>query len=552
MNTMLDLKLTKNLSAKPTLLEESDEGHFVSKDGFPFNAFDDRWMLKAGRKKGMVVYLDWLSKSQFTEDAKMDIRMSLGAMAEKLSFCTVNGVNYMLKSLNIPSFDVPTIQSYWVTYSNNIQRRLKSFSRYLYKYSPKHHLGLYSWLKDVPCEQTKSTVYDPLKGALSDVESRSFDFAMNQKMQDFIGNSKATVSTPASLTVFSTHIMARLLQVVVRRPANLVQLKWNDILPVGVDFDDSSLEYQCGFSDTKELHIRLWKVKQGNSFRAAVEKYPFLVSQSISKEILLYRQAYSYCLKERLRVLGINLNEKEFNDLLLNCPLTFTQYLFSTEFASKEQLLAALGVNSDAFHKDSSTLNTSILDLFSRLNIKSDRIPVKELVIGNNRIRHTVGTNASRSGKNIYQIARLLGNTPLAAKVYIDLSNEQRANIDDRFVANDYLIRAFSVDIETVKDEASLISDESGNESGQCKSTHRCAQCTETNRPICCYGCDNFKALLTADHRFILNKAEQCYNYRIQHEPPVFLERLGVQIRYIKATIEVCDKMLQKELSHDA
>ena len=551
MNTMLDLKLTKNLSAKPTLLEESDEGHFVSKDGFPFNAFDDRWMLKAGRKKGMVVYLDWLSKSQFTEDAKMDIRMSLGAMAEKLSFCTVNSVNYMLKSLNIPSFDVPTIQSYWVTYSNNIQRRLKSFSRYLYKYSPKHYLGLYSWLKDMPYEQRQSVVYDPLKGALSDVESRSFDFAMNQKMQDFINNS--SVVTPASLTVFSIHIMARLLQVVVRRPINLMQLKWNDILPVGVSFNDQSLVYQCSFSDAKELHIRLWRAKQGNAFRAAVEEHPFLVSQSISKEILLYRQAYSYCLKERFRVLGINLNETEFNELLLCCPLAFAGTLFSTEFISKKEILTALGTDSDAFHKDSAILNSTIYDFLSHLNLKSDRIPVKDLIIGNNRIRHTVGTNAARSGKNIYQIAKLLGNTLRAAQVYIDLSNEQRANIDDRFIANDFLVNAFSVDIETVKDEASLVSDESGNESGQCKSTHRCAQCTETNRPICCYGCDNFKALLTGDHRSVLKKAKQCYNYRIQHEPqPVFLERLGVQIRYIQATIEVCDKMLQKELSHDA
>ena len=86
-----------------------------------------------------------------------------------------------------------------------------------------------------------------------------------------------------------------------------------------------------------------------------------------------------------------------------------------------------------------------------------------------------------------------------------------------------------------------FLEDEFGNEAVQAKSKNYCLHCTEV-RPIGCYGCGNFQALITGDHREILELAKTKYELRVGiGEAPVTLKRLEIQICYIQETIKLCD-----------
>ena len=250
---------------------------------------------------------------------------------------------------------------------------------------------------------------------------------------------------------------------------------------------------------------------------------------------------------------NIDLNEREMDVLFLRCPVIAADHLFHSDFKDKTQLLASIDEFSPAYHKSAHQITELYKYISPPLDIKSERVQPKEVIILNNRIRHTVGTNAAREGKSAVYIAGLLGNSPKAVtQTYIDLSNEQRANIDDKFIATEFLIQSFNTSIRELKSEKEfVVSDEFNNELGQIKSHKKCSQCNDSRggKPIACYGCENFSALITADHQGILEKAETLYKSR-KHigELPEALTRLKMQIRFIRITANICKQLLNKKI----
>ena len=282
-------------------------------------------------------------------------------------------------------------------------------------------------------------------------------------------------------------------------------------------------------------------VKSGAPFRKHVEIKSLILNAKYSQEVLFYRTAYKDQLRRRINELNLSINEDELRVLFLRCPVFYYHELFKAKFKTKEQLFRALSVDGEGFHLSSSILANVVRLTQRRLGVDSDRI--SDIRVGNNRIRHTVGTNAAMLGYDAIHIAQLLGNSSDSAKIYIDLSDEQRANVDNKFVASIELKKMVNVSVQELqKDERFIISDEFGNSIGSPKISDSCVNCNEP-RPIGCYGCPNFIALVGGNHRAIRDRAQQLYDTRVsmgQHK--VSLAKLATQIKWIDMTIEVCEE----------
>ncbi len=530
------------------------DARFLSKDGFPFNAFEEYWQLTGLGGNGQGINTAWLLEMDYDEVTHIDIRITLASIAHELAYHTVYNSNSVLRQLRIKSFSISTIKRIWISEIKSKKMRLKSFIFRLYRHAPERYKAIYEWTQKSEIKKDKPNIYSPDKGALSDIETQSFDVALNYRIREFVETVSGSTKKHSDenckgdfLNSFGNIIAVRLLQVLVRRPANLAQLKWCDIIPVGATFNDVNIINEFHFSDENELQIRMWKAKQKNGFRQAVEREPQLINSLISREILTYRQEYQARLTSHLKSIGITLTDDELNELMARSPLFFNIKLFLTPFSGKSELFSALGRGSHAYHISSTTLNNGLMYAISKLRITSDRIAAGHVKISNNRIRHTVGTRGNRAGLSVTQIAKLIGNHPESTKIYLDMSNEQRACIDEKFVGNSFLIQAFSKSVTNLlTDPQFTIEDEFGHKVGQAKSIQACHCCTET-LPIGCYGCDNFQALVTGDHHAILKQAETKLQIRVNiGESPTSLKRLRTQINFIQATIEVCVKIIAK------
>lgn len=531
------------------------DAEFVSLDGFPFNAFDLFWKLNGFGKAGTHIKTAWMLEKAFTKQLHIDIRLALAELAQRQAADSACHLNHFLNKASITDFSLPTIKAFWRTATLAKKSTLKRFGNQLYKQNPKSYSETHQWLQSVSAGKIYRNIYHPQKGALSDIENQDFEIKLSHQINTAIrkGFGPAVVrpdrlDAVGHLVSFRNLMGLRLMQALVRRPSNLRQLKWSDIIPVGATFIDTSLIREFPSSDENELQVRMWKVKQGNRFRQACEREALLLTSQISKEILIFRKEYQHRLNLWLKSLGIILNEVEQQEIMCRCPVLFSDSLFKIKFRDKNQLFAAVGSNSHAFHLAPKTLIAGMDSVVMRLGINSDRVTSGTVKVTNNRIRHTAGTTLARAGASALLIAKTLGNTVQAARFYIDLSNEQRATIDNQFSGNKFLINAFSHNLKELLTQPEFaIEDEFGNQAGQIKSAQHCVRCSRS-RPLGCYGCDNFEALITGNHRAILTQAQIKHDLRESlGESDISLRELKKQIRYIQVTIELCDAAVAQE-----
>lgn len=549
--------MIKNLVVKPDYSEKLDkwkieygkDSEFVSKDGFPFNAFDDVWILNSIGKSGEKLDISWLCDNKFTDDLQCKVRIALATLSVNLAVGTVKQINKVIKDRLFTGFSLPELQSTCALVNAGRHTWLKTLLRKLHELYPQEFATQWEWFSTKNTTAKKGNIYDIEKGALSVFEQQSFERQFCIKIKKQFEEVNLTTSNDSQLCLNTRRlrdlIAIRLMYALVRRPVNLQQLKWNDIIPIGASFDGEDKTHTIEFSDESEFQVRMWTAKNKSSFREDSEKYALRLNIAITKEVYLYQNQYRELLKRRTDSIGIALTENELNTLLMRCPVLFSNSLFEVKFSSKQELFKSISENGAGFHENTTNICIYMSLQFEQLNMKSDRVP--KLRIGNNRIRHTVGSNASMQGYDAFQISKLLGNHPAAARIYIDLSDEQRANINDKFVASALLKRMFDSDLATLKeDERFVILDDFGHKAGQAKSTLFCDKCEET-RPLGCYGCDNFQAFEDGEHSAILEQAQQKYDARIKlGEPERILDKLATQIRWIQTTITVCDDRLLK------
>jgi hypothetical protein len=529
--------------------EYSENAEFVSKDGFPFNAFDNEWTLNSLGASGQKLNVAFLHDKNWTDELHYKVRIALASLSETLATGTVYRIKVMLNKVDFTNFSLITLQTFIASHKSNLIVYLKALVNKMNELYPLEFTDLHEWLSAQKQHKARRPIYDAEKGALSEFEQQSFERELQIKITKHLETYSAStskISLIEKLITLRGLIAIRLNYALIRRPINLIQLKWSDIIPVGMVFENNGNQVcELEFSDEKEVQVRIWKAKGKQSFREDAEKYPQRLNTKISAEVFRYRQYYKECLNNHIENIGIKISEKELNALIMSSPVLVSSSLFKTKFSNKKELFKAITKDGSGFHENSDLINSAMKWQLDGFNLKSDRLPI--LKVGNNRFRHTVGVNANIQLYDALQISKLLGNHQSAAKIYIDLSDEQRANVNSNFIGNALLKRMFDSSIAELREDARfIIQDDFGNEAGQAKSSLSCGKCEET-RPLGCYGCDNFQALEDGDHRMILEQAEQKHEVRTKlGEPNFILSKLNTQIKWVRATMIVCNERIEQ------
>ena len=528
-----------------------EDAIFVSKEGFPFNCFDDVWTLSGVGTDGEQLKIGFFHTKDWSDDMQCHIRLALAEQACKKAFGTLRKSRSFLNVTPITYFSESEVEGEWPLMNENNRDSINLLCLNLKKVNKELYSDTSNWVqKNHVRIKHKSNPSDIEKGALSEFEVQSFERELGLRMQSKLSKLKESLNdfTPlsAKLKKVKALIMVRLVYALVRRPCNLNQMKWNDILPIGASFSSEKDKFLAefttlDFSDEDELQVRIWKAKDKSIFRQSVERYSLRLNAKLTQEVLTYRQAYRQCLQFFLAASNIEVTKEELDLLMMRSPVAFIPSFFDTKFADKAEVFSALSENGSGFHDSSPDITTGMRRQIDTLDLKSDR--VANLKVGNNRFRHTVGTMAAIMGYDVSYIADLLGNTVTAARIYVDLSDEQRANIDNKYIANNKLKQMFEVDVATLqKDDRYTMSDSEGNEAGQAKNRQSCTSCNEIKRPLACYGCNNFQALEDGDHLNIRNEAQRLYDKRISDGDPAFLlSKLATQIKWVDVTISICD-----------
>jgi hypothetical protein len=532
-----------------------DEAQFNSKDGFPFNCFDDVWTLNGLGSVGQQVDVEFFHTKDWSDEFQCHLRLAIGNIATKRAVTSISGdICGTLRKLFITTFSQSEIEGHWPLMLEYQRKGIKALLRELITIDKTEYRDAHDWVeKNYKKPKRKNNPYCIETGALSEFEVQSFERelakTLKAKLIDLAKDTDDFTSQLRKLTIVKHFIMLRLVYALVRRSANLNQTKWNDILPVGAPFkDEKDIAQQdmetLDFSDEDELQVRLWKAKDTSNFRKSVERYSLSLNAKLTQEVLCYRQAYRRCLQFSLAKSNIQVTREELDVLMMRSPIAFTPVFFKTNFADKTEVFKALSEKGTGFHDSSNGITRNIAVAVEKLDLKSDRVP--NMRVANNRFRHTVGTAAAIMGADATEIASLLGNTLTSVKYYVDMSDEQRANTDNQFLGNTQLKQMFDADIATLQKQTKYtMIDSEGNEAGQAKSQKSCSSCGEIKRPLACYGCNNFQALEYGDHQNIRDDAQRLYDKQIaKGDPSYLLQRLATQIKWVDVTIIVCDERM--------
>ncbi|WP_444994490.1 hypothetical protein [Aliikangiella sp. IMCC44359] len=542
----------KNKSKTRTMrlnLKYGDSLIYESRDGFKFNILEDIWLLNA-RGNGNKINVSWMHRRNFDDETFFMLLSILGESAKNCSPFTAERYNSVAKHLP-DVIDLEQIKLVWPTISHSNQKNLSGVFYIGTKLNFKRLESIYDFIQSNKIG-SKSKMYDPTVGCYSDIEYDSICRTLNSRINELINKgfslSRESRFGVRKLKTFGLTLANLLLIGIVRRPEQLASLKWCDIIPVGSSFNDPRLEYEYDFSELESLQIRICHIKNGAPFRQDIEKTPQFLNQEISRYVLIYRQEYQRKIKIRLEHIGIHLSQQEITRFIMLCPIFFHEALFKTNFNNKIELFKSVGEKSEAFHYKS--LIASMQTTLPKSGFRSDRIPAEELRLSNNRVRHTVISRGVLNHESDTQLAKITGVTVDAVKRYIDLTHEARTQIDEKYLGNTLLKEAFSLSIKELKKMPEyIVTDEFESELGIIKNSNGCIGCKSTlGKPIGCYGCINFVALPNKTHKAQLIKAEQKYETNLKKgQEKSALDKLSIQISWIKATIDACDEFIVQQ-----
>lgn len=518
---------------------------------YKFHLLDEKWQLKTYG----VIDLSWLNHSSASPAEIVAIRLALADQASRLSFRTIEMRCSAIKSITDVLLFPGEFQRKFISLNIGKQKSIQQFLRkinctqspylYLAKSLFKEIIALVDELT-IENDADLNSASDPTKGAYTEQEHNEINEKLRLKCLNLV--SKLDLQNSARLiNQLGTLIAVFLIKTVFRRPVQIVQIKWNDILPIGTPFTShrtaSIPKIQVDFSDVDTLHLRVFRGKNGH-FRHQAEIRSLKLEEHLTRLILVYRGFFKKRLLRSLHEQKLELNDHEIFEVMNRLPLFPMESLFNYKFSDKNNLFSSVGAQSDSFHKSSESLQAAIFNLSETLELHSIR--AENLNLSNNRFRHTVLTNGARQGLNALQLSKITNVTPRAVKPYLDLTIDARLQIDEALATN-HIINQFSrlsVD-ELNADKSFHVVDEFENEQGLIQDTKSCTTCSaKLAIPIGCYGCRNFKPFIEADHRTNLEKAERKLKLNQANSSAVTIRKLEICILYIKATISTCDDLL--------
>ncbi|MEZ9202781.1 hypothetical protein AB4151_10305 [Vibrio splendidus] len=520
---------------------------FQSKaEGYEFDLFSDEWLL--GYKK--TLYLNWMHT--LDSDVFLDLRLAIAHAAKHYAYSSLVGCVSILKTICQYS-DPATFEAWWLTltgYKKNVRDTLFAFCQRNHEYRSHILTPLYNLVKNenLGTKDGSKNILDGTTGAYSEIERDNLLEGIRIEMLHALDSEFATTK---AFTRLRTVLACQLMVAIVRRPTQLVQLKWCDLLRVGQAFT-SHKEHnrdwqpltQHHFSDVEQLHLRTFKGKNGG-FRRNAESRSHRLAPNLSELLLQYYQAYEAYLCVCFKQCDIALSDSDTKVLMQRLPLLPDQSLFSAKFETKESLFYSVSDTSEAFHLKSGGLARNIYYLFQKkLDIKSDRIVHHPLAFKNNRWRHTQLTLAAWMGLSPAQIAGITGVTVDAIQSYLDLKAPERVKIDQAFAGNSIIQRFDSISSNKLQQHPDfVVKSPFDKEMGHKLNPANCASCqSRGGAPMGCYPCDNFRPLETANHQPYLDKAERKLAINSQSGHPATLKRLQTIITYIRVTITLCEE----------
>jgi hypothetical protein len=515
-------------------------------EGYSFDVLSDEWVL--GYKE--TLYLDWMNELDM--ETFIDLRLAIAHAVKHYAFESINGQNSILKAIS-NYLNVYAFEAWWLTldsYKNSVKNTLHAFCGRSEQYESGVLSPLYETIKDENLCRSKAMkgILDDKTGAYSDVEHNNLLEALRIETLHAL---EGEILAQKPFTRLRNVIACQLMVAIVRRPTQLVQIKWCDLLRVGQEFKyhkESDRDWQPVtqhlFSDVDQFHLRTFKGKDGQ-FRGDAESRSHRLSPDLSELLLRYYQAYETYLCHSLLQHNITLTDEEVKELMMRLPLMPDQSLFSSEFQSKSELFSTVSDTSKAYHQTSDSLTTNIAYLFnSKLNVKSDRLPNNSLKLSNNRWRHTQLTLAVWMGLSPAQIAGITGVTISAIVPYLDLKAQERVKIDQAYAGNSIIQRFDNTSVKELQKHSDFsVKSPFEEEMGHKLNPANCSSCqSKGGAPMACYPCDNFRPLEAANHQQYLDKAERKLAINSQSGHPATVKRLQAVIVYIKATIAVCEE----------
>ncbi|MEZ8295121.1 hypothetical protein AB4277_01865 [Vibrio splendidus] len=515
-------------------------------DGYTFDILSDKWELDY--KKNLN--LTWMN--ELDTETFLDLRLAIAHAAKRYAFTTTYTIVCTLKSI-VSYLDAYKFQAWWLTldtYKKKVRECLSSLCNPKSRYISSTLKPLYDSVKDDKLGQKNAHlkgILDPKTGAYSEVEQ---DNILESLRIETLHSLNKEVLSIHAFTRSRNIIASQLILILVRRPSQLLQIKWCDILPVGQIFQ-SHKESDCNwkpvtqhiFSDVEQLHVRTFRGKDGQ-FRDNAESRSHRLETDFSQLLVRYYQSYENYLLQSLSAQDILLIDDEAKEIMSRLPVLPDKSLFSSEFESKSELFSSVSHTSKAYHISSSSLNTNIRNLFKKLKPSSDRLPNDTLMLQNNRWRHTILTQGAKYGLSPAHLAAITGVTTEAIKPYLDLKASERVKIDEAYAGNNIIKRFDSLSVKELQTHDDFkVKSMFDEEIGHKLNPANCVSCrSKGGAPMACYPCDNFRPLETANHHQYLDKAERKLAINSQSAHPATVKRLKKVILYIKMTITLCEE----------
>jgi len=519
---------------------------FAKTEGYSFDILTDEWLL--GYKQ--TLYLNWMNELDMA--TFIDLRLAIAHATKHYVFGSICGFTCTLKTI-VNYLDVYAFKAWWLTldsYKRHIKSALHGCCSRSGEYESPALSPLHNAIKDESLggRAKMKGILDDKTGAYSDVEHNNLLEALRIETLHAL---EGEFLAQHSFTRLRTVIACQLMVAIVRRPAQLVQIKWCDLLRVGQAFishKESDRDWkpvtQHLFSDVEQFHLRTFKGKDGQ-FRGNAESRSHRLSPDLSELLLRYYQAYETYLFHSLHQHNITLTNDEVKELMRRLPLLPDQSLFSSEFESTSELFRSVNDTSKAHHKNPNAISSNITYLFnSKLNVKSDRVANQSLKLSNNRWRHTQLTLAVWMGLSPAQIAAITGVTIEAILPYLDLKAQERVKVDQAYAGNSIIQRFDNTSVKELRKHSDFsIKNPFAEEMGYKLNPANCSSCqSKGGAPMACYPCDNFRPLETANHQQYLDKAERKLTINSQSGHPATVKRLQTVIVYIRATMAICEE----------
>ncbi|WP_273429732.1 hypothetical protein [Chitinibacter tainanensis] len=529
----------------------NEDGLIIAKSGLMINVLDDEWQILPNKGKGHVISVGWIHRSKMPDDEKKIILEVLVHYVRMKNASTATGIVHNTRPLlsnGIPP--LVSLKAAWSGLKTNNKKGLNQFfgtlSRMGYKNFEEYHQFTSKHL-----DRNIRRALDPMKGALSDVEFDSLAKQININLQKFdwsvLRGMPFYLKTNNGFGELRNCVSNKLILSIVRRPIQIAMLKWSDLIPVGAVFDDPNIQEDDHIMSTgvESLQLRVFYAKStGLSHpRSFPERYPLSLTESLSGVLMKYKSLYFDGVMQCLNLNGIIIDRAVLLRAMMNMPIFISIDFFSAKFESLGVFTELFTNSSTAFHVGENIVTAALRNVV----VVSDRRP--NCTPSNNRIRHAVLTRGAQAGLPVTQLAKITGVTVPAVRHYIDIDYESRKLIDKNYIGNAFLKQAFRGVITLDLEGEDIVFDNQFNEVGGVKCKTSCARCSaELGRPLGCYGCPNFRPILEANHRAVL----QCALDKLSVNKGSILsgfynrsiEKLQSQVEWIRLTVSICDEML--------